>query len=854
MTDSLHLDFETRSELDISAVGLHNYATHPSTEVLMMAWAVNSGRIRLWEPHKGERIPAEVREALDDPFVDKCAWNAPFERAISKFVLKLDIPIEEWHDPSITARSLSLPGSLADVGEILGLGNEFAKMEEGEDLIKVFCEPRETGGKPGLFGTTATVWHDWTTHPKEWETFGKYCCRDVKAEREIDRKIGKFAPPPIERRNWILDQRINERGMPVDMELVAGAAKIAAREQALLSERLHKLTGLENPNSNPQFLEWARAHGYPFNALGKALVKRALDGEGDIPFELREALLWRAQASKASVHKLEAIRLNVAPDGRLRHQYVFGGASKTQRWAGTGAQLQNLPRPSKEIDARLEEAVALLRAGDHAPLAAVFDNPLDVVTSCIRPMFRAPEGKKLVVSDLNAIENRVLGWIARCPGILRVFEQQLDPYKDFATELYGVPYDAVTKEQRNNSKPAVLGCFGKDTLVRTGRGWQKIACVRSDDLLWDGVEWVSHDGLVDQGIKHTINLFGVVVTPDHQVMVEEGTWREAWEIVQNTQLASKAIASASGLSNEVRGTTASFTTFASARDAERKSLSKSSQTKTSAKARTYDILNAGPRNRFMVLTEAGALIVHNCGYRLGGGEEKINEDGDSVKSGLMGYAAALGVTLTQDEANHAVQVFRKKFQEVVAMWKDIEEAAVHAVRHPGQTVPVGQVSFFCHSNRLLQMILPVGRCINYIDPRVHDREVYWKEKTFTKPSLSYKGKDQVTRQWIEIDNHGGGLVENACQAISRDILAHGMHLADQKGFEVVGHVHDELVTLVPLDSPLTVHDLEECMAKVPTWVSAGEGLVWRKGSNAACHWPELPLAAEGYEDSYYRKG
>jgi hypothetical protein len=781
MTDSLHLDFETRSELDISAVGLHNYATHPSTEVLMMAWAVNSGRIRLWEPHKGERIPAEVREALDDPFVDKCAWNAPFERAISKFVLKLDIPIEEWHDPSITARSLSLPGSLADVGEILGLGNEFAKMEEGEDLIKVFCEPRETGGKPGLFGTTATVWHDWTTHPKEWETFGKYCCRDVKAEREIDRKIGKFAPPPIERRNWILDQRINERGMPVDMELVAGAAKIAAREQALLSERLHKLTGLENPNSNPQFLEWARAHGYPFNALGKALVKRALDGEGDIPFELREALLWRAQASKASVHKLEAIRLNVAPDGRLRHQYVFGGASKTQRWAGTGAQLQNLPRPSKEIDARLEEAVALLRAGDHAPLAAVFDNPLDVVTSCIRPMFRAPEGKKLVVSDLNAIENRVLGWIARCPGILRVFEQQLDPYKDFATELYGVPYDAVTKEQRNNSKPAVLGCFGKDTLVRTGRGWQKIACVRSDDLLWDGVEWVSHDGLVDQGIKHTINLFGVVVTPDHQVMVEEGTWRVAWEIVQNTQLASKAIASASGLSNEVRGTTASFTTFASARDAERKSLStdkilsserrapaypaqmidfgwkptefmfgtdrspekpltvwpiaimpssvereesaprhtgtpgeessvdsptftlssatvsrstalmishwrstaltttgttsraifgshptqatiaikrisdtltgwaktlpprsstnafvqgietsaryfvnyakafppsKSSQTKTSAKARTYDILNAGPRNRFMVLTEAGALIVHNCGYRV----------------------------------------------------------------------------------------------------------------------------------------------------------------------------------------------------------------------------------------------
>lgn len=1008
MTDRLHLDFETRSELDLSDRGMHNYAVHPSTQVLMLAWVINDRQVNLWEPHRNQNPPAELAEALADPFVDKPAWNAPFERNIMLHRLGLDIPLEEWVDPSVWARYLSLPASLEDAGEVLGLSEDEAKLKEGKELIQLFCIPKALGGGDGLFGTLPTVWNDWKTHPEAWERFCEYCRQDVRTERTIAKKIAKLQPPPAERRAWALDQRINERGMPVDMELVAGAAKVAEIERGLLDQRLRALTSLENPGSVPQMLGWARQHGYPFNALGKAFVQRALRGEGEITPECREALMLRQQASKSSVHKLEALRLLVAADGRLRHQFVFYGAA-TLRWGSRGVQLQNLPRPTKEVDKNLTKAVDLLRAGDHAGIAAAFSSPLDVVTSCLRPMFRAPAGKKFVVADLNAIENRKLAWLSRSPAMLSVYAEGRCPYIDFATELYGQTYEELWHEwkvlgdgsKRTTAKPAVLGCFAADTPVLTDRGWVRIVDVQLMDRLWDGVEWVTHGGVLDQGIKDTISLHGIQVTPDHEVLTPEG-WITAWDVLESSQLLDQATSLASGLlsdtlwSSEIPATLLSALaadswrlflwqnlnpddaigacdatrykelrkdrskehqekcsglgnfwksskkiamacTFinvcapnvgtstcdtpaasqstevnaavpaskqmcsyvgrsvppvivsdrgplsdsvemtqetdaisANVQNAEQRkayspirlnaavlphanvSLGKQSTTPLSDRIAVFDILNCGPRNRFMVLTNLGPLVVHNCGYQLGGGEITMDDNGDEVKTGLLGYASAMNVEMTPEEAARAVALFRGKYPEVKQYWYDLEEAALSAVRNPGQRFPVGQVTFHCTGKKMLQIHLPSGRAIHYLQPEVKATEITYQDRTFTKDALTYMGKDQQTKQWVRKYSRGGHLTENLCQALARDILVHGMQLAEERGFEVVGHVHDELITLADLDSPLGATDLENCMRAVPVWAEAGD--VRELDGTVLYSWPALPLDAEGYEDDHYRKG
>lgn len=726
MTDRLHLDFETRSEAPLDEVGLYNYVTHPSTEVLMLAWSLNDRSVQLWEPHAHPEMPAELAEGLEDPFVEKFAWNATFERSIFKHVLKTDIPTPEWIDPSIYARYISLPGSLEDAGEVLQIGDEVAKMQEGKDLIKLFCEPVETGGGAGLFGRIPTTWNNWKTHPDNWARFGQYCRQDVLAEKTITKRIERWAPPASERRNWELDQRINERGMPADMALVAGATKVVAIERARLERRQLELTGLQNPNSVPQLLPWVRERGYPFNAMGKAFVTRALKGEGDLTPECREALLIRQQASKSSVHKLDSLRKHAAADGRLRHQFVFMGAGATGRFSGTGPQIQNLPRPTKEVEKKMDRAVALLRAADHATIAQEFSSVLEVAISCLRPMFRAPKGKKLIVADLNAIENRMLAWLSRSPSMLSVYAEGRCPYIDFATELYGQSYEELWHEYK------VEGNGAKRTMAKPG--------------------------------------------------------------------------------------------------------------------------------------------VLGCGYGLSGGEQITDENGDAVKTGLLGYADAMGVTMTQEEAQRAVDLFRTKYSEVKQYWKDLEYLSMVAVRNPGHRYPVGQVTFLCTGKSMLRILLPSGRALHYLFPEIVEKEITFIDKrsgnpkTIVKDTLTFAGKDQETRQWVRKSTYGGHLTENLCQAISRDILLEGMQRAEAAGFEVVGHVHDEIITLVDEDSPLTHKDLEIAMATVPEWAAAGEVRVTHDGEqwvgdptidsvdHVVVVWNALPLGAEGYEDDHYRKG
>jgi DNA polymerase len=472
---NIYLDFETRSTLPLPERGLDNYLRHPSTQPLMLAYAFDDQKTQLWERHIHGELPVDVRESLADPSVKKIAWNAGFERNVLKFIFGTWVPYDQWIDPMVHARHMSMPGYLEEVSEILGLTDE-AKMTwgtkkdpgEAQTLIKMFCEPTVQGGEETLFGISEPWFRDWDTDPEMWTRFCEYCKRDVEAERAILRKMKKFPLPDVEQRGWCLDQKINDRGIPTDLELVNGSSSIATRVKEDLRAQLLEITKLENPNSQQQMLGWLKAQGYTFGALGKAFVARALAGECELTDAAKQALILRKQAAKTSDSKLDAIANMIGPDGRLRHQFAFMGASRTGRWSGHDVQPQNLPTPTPFVKKNLELACDLLRTEDYLSLTLEFPSLMDVVAGTIRSLFRASHGKTLAVCDLSAIENRIIGWLTGCDAITQVFRDKKDPYLDFAARLYGIPYEqlfaeymAGDKTKRTNGKPATLGCgFG----------------------------------------------------------------------------------------------------------------------------------------------------------------------------------------------------------------------------------------------------------------------------------------------------------------------------------------------------------------------------------------------------------
>lgn len=684
---SLFLDFESRSEISLPDRGLDNYLKHKSTLPLMLAYAFGDGPVELWQRHINGGLPPDLFEALQDPSVKVIAFNAPFEKGIFEFCyaslgLKepLRIPYNRWADVLIWARHLSVTGDLAEVGEVFGLPQEESKLKEGKRLIDLFCSPGVAAKESPLFGEMPAWFHDWDSDPADWERFCNYCRQDVVAERALFCRMQSFPLPETEQKGWELDQVINARGLPLDMELVSGSKDVAERIKAGLRSDLISLTGVENPNSDPQMLKWLEPRGYDFSGVAKPFVNRALAGECDLTDEAIKALNIRKQYKKTSDSKLIRMVDCVSDDGRLRHQFLYMGAARTGRWSGGGGetknvQMQNLPRPVKEVAKNLDLAISLLKNRDHLGIEMEFPSPMDVVTSTLRSTIKASPGKKLIVCDLNAVEFRVLGWITGDEAINSVFRTGRDPYKDFGADLFQKPYEEITKEERQNAKPGVLG----------------------------------------------------------------------------------------------------------------------------------------------------------GGYQLSGGEEYTNEEGDKVFSGLMGYARSLQIEIDHDLAHESIAAFRAKYARVKKFWYEIENAGLDSVRNPGKVFEAGPFTFQCFGTKLLRIMLPSGRGLHYIRPKI-------AKNKFDKWGVEYWGKDQKTKQWCYRDIYGGAYVENTDQAFSRDLLLGGLFRAEAKGLMPVGSTHDEIICEVDKASKYGLPDLVECMTKPFDWC------------------PDLLLGAEGYEtDGPYRK-
>lgn len=408
LTRTLKIDFETRGVAEIhgqKSVGLYNYFNHPQTDLLMLAYKLpNANDVSLWRILQEEPMPSALRDALLDSTVLIEAFSSAFERYGLKYKLGIDVPASRFIDPQVGARYLALPPDLMSVCDILGVPAHLTKFSRGEELIDLFSLPHTRRKKDG----GGVYFNDWNSHPTEWEEFCEYCKRDVLAEENVYERLEilQVLPlPPFERKLWIFDQTVNDRGVPVDVSFVKKALKLAERAKKEALDSQNELTGLQNANSTTQLLPWAKERGYPYNTLNKAFVEAATKDETIVMTELcRQVLKARRESASTSYTKLAAILRQVCDDGRLRNQFIFMGSSRCGRWSGNSVQLHNLARPETlgKSDANpdgydfedvevLNDARRMVYAEDYDRIKAKYGSVLSVIKSLIRTAFVAPE-------------------------------------------------------------------------------------------------------------------------------------------------------------------------------------------------------------------------------------------------------------------------------------------------------------------------------------------------------------------------------------------------------------------------------------------------------------------------------
>lgn len=798
-----------------------------------------------------------------------------------------------------------------------------------------------------------------------------------------------FGQPDWEHELFRLDQCINARGIPIDMPAVRAASAHAATLEARRTAELSALTGLERPTGD-RLLGWLRKAGYRQAGMTKAHVLAGLEA-ARTP-RLRQALTLRQDLARSSLAKFAAIERAVSYDNRLRGALKYGGAIRTRRWSGRIWQPQNLASPSPALTSVAPDIAAQLPSLSFEDLEALPGGAADALAACARPVMTASDGHVFADVDLTAIENCTLGWLTGDEGVRSVYRSGRDPYIAFAAILFGDTYDVIEarvaagdKRQRTLAKPPVLGCLGIDTPVVTDRGIVDLGDVRADDLLFDGVEWIGHGGMVSMGLRETINLNGVDMTPDHLILTDDGPsgprWSSAWTLMTTTEkeyqgatgladLSSKvgstgraAISASSsaalaagvrlpfpatwsrdGTANAGRATpttrcprsrarsdltstaasklataqpsgaaatpgtpriqtmagaelssdypkmnTSAFSSMAS--DTRRIAGSRSttstmtgttnaaifgsqmpgnrpgtaaahagssmtacgsrstnsgentsprlralsptsvtrmggarkSSSRASGRMPVYDLVNAGPRARFMIIGSDGPMIVHNCGYGLGPG---VLEGPSGEPTGLLAYAAGMGVDMTQDEAKRAVSAFRKAYPDVVRFWARLERAVLH-VMASGQAARVGHLRIDRPKDRVLRISLPSGGAILYWDPQVI--------RTDRGEQLTYMHLEKG--EWRRVSTYGAKLTENVVQAVARDILANGMLRAAEAGLDIVLHVHDQIVAEVrEEEAEAALETLIRCMSALPAWADK-----------------DLPLRAEGHISKRFTK-
>ena len=462
---TLSIDIETYSDIPLQKSGVYRYCESPNFEILLFGYSADSGPVQVVDLACGEKIPADVLDALTDDAVTKWAFNASFERVcLSRYLRDLGISLDPFHDKHplsqemarflnpeswrcsmVWAATMGLPLSLEGVGAVLGL--EKQKLTEGKELIKFFCQPcapTKTNGQR----TRNRPFHA----PDKWDAFKRYNLRDVETEMGIQQRLAKFPVPDQVWEEYHIDQEINDRGVRLDMELVHAAIDMDTRSRQELTTAMKRMTSLENPNSVQQMKQWLSDNGMETESLDKKAVAELLK---DAPAELREVLSLRQQLAKSSVRKYQAMENTVCSDSRARGMFQFFGAARTGRFSGRNIQLQNLPQNHLPD---LAEARALVRAGDFDAVKLLYEDVPDTLSQLIRTAFIPKDGAQFLVADFSAIEARVIAWYAGETWRQKVFEKGGDIYCASASQMFKVPVEkhGINGHLRQKGKIAEL--------------------------------------------------------------------------------------------------------------------------------------------------------------------------------------------------------------------------------------------------------------------------------------------------------------------------------------------------------------------------------------------------------------
>ena len=462
---TLSIDIETYSSVNLPKCGVYKYAESPDFEILLFGYSADGSDVAVIDLAQGEHLPQEVIDALTDDSVIKWAFNANFERiCLSRYLRDLGMSLDPFHDnhplsidcarflnpeswrcSMVWAATMGLPLSLEGVGAVLGL--EKQKLTEGKDLIKYFsvpCAPTKTNGGR----TRNRPFHA----PDKWKAFKKYNIRDVETEIGIKDRLAKFPVSDDVWDEYHIDQEINDRGVRLDMDLVQEAIEMDTRSRSELTAAMKDMTALDNPNSVQQMKQWLKGNGLATDSLGKKVVAELIK---TAPPELQTVLELRQQLAKSSVKKYQTMERAVCDDGRARGMFMFYGANRTGRWAGRLIQLQNLPQNHLED---LADARALVKSGDFEAVKLLYEDVPDTLSQLIRTAFIPKDGMQLYVSDFSAIEARVIAWYAGEMWRQKVFENGGDIYCASASQMFHVPVEkhGINGHLRQKGKIAEL--------------------------------------------------------------------------------------------------------------------------------------------------------------------------------------------------------------------------------------------------------------------------------------------------------------------------------------------------------------------------------------------------------------
>jgi DNA polymerase len=448
----LQIDIETYSSTDLGASGVYRYAEAPDFEILLFGYAYGDNPVEVIDLTAFETIPDQVLQDLVNPDVIKTAFNASFERTCISKYLNIPCDSKQWRCTMIHALTLGLPGSLAGVAGVLKLAEQ--KDTRGKNLIKYFsvpCKPTKANGE-----RTRNYPHH---APEKWAEYIEYNRQDVVVEREIRRKLSRFPVPDHEWDLWALDQRINDRGVPLDRRLTNQAIDCDSQYNERLIQESRELTGLDNPNSLTQLKAWLSDQGLETpDGMSKGVMPELLDAAPDD--QIRRVLELRQEMSKTSVDKYNAMSRSVCADDRICGVFQFYGANRTGRWAGRIFQPHNLPQ-NKIKDLGL--ARDTLYSGDFDLMELLYGPPPFILSQLIRTALIPSPGCRFIVSDFSAIEARVIAWLADEDWAITVFRGDGKIYEATAAQMFKVPMETITKGHPNyalraKGKVAVLAC------------------------------------------------------------------------------------------------------------------------------------------------------------------------------------------------------------------------------------------------------------------------------------------------------------------------------------------------------------------------------------------------------------